>query len=434
MTATPSSLLRLPRSSTRVAAVDLQHSRRRSAAIFGPAEVPDRQTAIRRLQAMVDAGPAMRLCLEPSTTSRRWGRAATGIAESVVDVPGSPDDPIAILDHVRRLPESGVRVGLSGDHVAIDFSHGLGDTAFCEAVADILVGAVSVDDPRWDRYRHRIPPLPLAAAATFGSDPRRLWRLGGLHRRRPRPETSDSVAAVDPGSGHSSPVLRIAPTARSVRVDAEDVARFRALRDQYLPGVGMFAIYTVALIEALDAAGVPLNPAVTIPFDVRPYLPRGVDTLATFSAGLAVPITTATSPAELQSLLAESAATGRPVANLLISSAKIRLASRARLAADAWEVPDAGEVRADLLHSFIGRVPHSDAIIWKDPSRAVNHTVSDPISPRGVTVTSAMIGDGALCMTAAFHPEHLDAQSIEKALTSIPTTIDDVVAGKHPAQ
>ncbi len=410
-------LLRLTRSGTRVAAVDLQHSHRRSAAIFGPVAVPDRVEAIRRLRAMVDAGPALRLCLQPSTTSRRWRRADADIADAVIEVPDS-HDPLVLLDRLHRLPESGLRVALAGNYVAIDFSHGLGDTAFCQAVADVVVGAVTLDDPHWDAYRHRVSPLAAAGLATFGSDPRRLWRLGGLHRRRPIP---------DPGpAGDPHPVSRTAPTARMVRLPADDVARLRTLRDRHRPGVSMFAIYTIALIRALSDAGISLTPAVTIPFDVRPYLPAGIDTLATFSAGLAFPIGPDTAPHSLQALLTESASCGRPVANMLVSTAKIRLASREQLAADHWAL--VGDTpRADLLHSFVGRLPQTDAIRFLDPAAASNYTVSDPISPRGITVTSAMIGDGALCMSAAFHDEHLDADRIDRAISGIAGAIESTI-------
>ncbi|MFW0796611.1 hypothetical protein AAFP30_22595 [Gordonia sp. CPCC 205515] len=394
-----------------MAALDLQHSRRRSASVFGPTDVPPRDVVIARLTAMAAAGPAFRIGLTPSTTEIRWRRALSDISGSVTEADEPDGDPLALLDILRELPETGLRVVLAGDHMAIDFSHGLGDVALSQAIVDVVIGGLPVTDTHWSRYQHRISPLAVASARTFGSDPRRLRDLLRFHRSRPAPEP---VAAVT-----THPMERTAPSACTIRIPDDEIDALRSLRDRNLPGVSMFAIYTCALLRAFDGAGIPFNPEVILPFDARPYLPKRLDTLASFSAGLAFGLHPGTTPTDLQAMLSESAAMGRPVANLLVSTCKIRLAGRSRLLADPWELPDTPQVAADFLHSFVGRLPQTDYASYTDASRAINYTVSDPVSPTGITVTTAMVGEHAICMSAAFFDSVFDPQRVEQAMSAV---------------
>lgn len=401
------------RSSVRVAAVDLQHSRRRSSAVFGPMAVPSRDVAAERLRAMSAAGPAFRIGLVPSASESRWRTTESDIGDSVVQVaplaPGT--DPLTLLDTVRSLPDAGLRVVLAGDTTAIDFSHGLGDVAFAQAVVDVMLGGVPLTDAHWDPYRRRGSRLLSASARTFGSDPRRLVDLLRFHRRR--------LPAVPADTGAVRTIQRSAPEARTVRLSDDDVAALRSLRDRHLPGVSMFVIHTCALLAALDDAGIAANRDVTIPFDARPYLPASMGTLASFSAGLAFPLSAKTPADELQAMMAAAARMGRPVANLAVSTAKVRMARRSHLRADGPRTVTATSPRADLLHSFVGRIPQTTYSPFTDPERAATLIVSDPVSPAGITVTSATSGDNALCVTAAFHASVFDGDRIDSALSGL---------------
>ncbi|RPA02607.1 hypothetical protein [Gordonia sp. OPL2] len=402
------------RSSVRVAAVDLQHSRRRSSAVFGPMALPSRDVAVRRLREMIAAGPAFRLGLVPSASQIRWRTTASDIADSVTEVaPLARDgDPLTLLETVRSLPDAGVRIVLAGDTTAIDFSHGLGDVAFAQAVVDVMLGGVPLTDTHWDPYRRRGSRLLTAAARTFGSDPRRLVDLARFHHRR--------LPAAPVDAGRTRTIAHSAPDARTVRLSDDDVAALRSLRDRHLPGVSMFVIHTCALLAALDDAGIATNRDVTIPFDARPYLPASMGTLASFSAGLAFPLDVATRADELQAMMTAAARMGRPVANLAVSTVKVHLARRSHLLAaeDPRTVP-ATAPRADLLHSFVGRIPQTTYSPFTDPDRAATLIVSDPVSPAGITVTSATSGDNALCVTAAFHPSVFDGERIGSALSGL---------------
>lgn len=373
---------------------------------------------------MASAGPELRVGLEPSTSEVRWRRASSDIADSVAVVDGPGDDPLVLLEFLRGLPETGLRVVLADDHMAIDFSHGLGDVALSQAIVDVVTADLPVTGTQWRPHRRRVSPLAAASVRTFGSDPRRLVGLLRFHRRR---------VAATPGASVTPVALRTidhaAPSARAIRIPDADINALRALRDRNLPGVSMFVIYTCALLRSLDRAGIPVNPDVTLPFDARPYLPKRFATLASFSAGLAFDLDAHTSPVDLQSMVTESAAMGRPVANLLVSTWKSRFARRSMPRAEHLAVPDTPDVSAELLHSFVGRLPRTAHTSFSEPSRAVNFTASDPVSPAGITVTTAVVGANAICMTAAFYDSVFDAGLVQHALESVPEVARELAQG-----
>ncbi|MEE3849401.1 hypothetical protein VZC37_03615 [Gordonia sp. LSe1-13] len=395
--------------------LDLQHSRRRSASVFGPMAVPSRDVAVERLHAMAAAGPAFRLGLRPSAHDRRWHTVEADDAVSVTEVAplSRTADPLDLLRTVRGMPETGLRVVLAGEWVAIDFSHGLGDVAFSQAVVDVMLGGVALTDPHWAPYRRGRHPLAAAAARTFGGDTRRLIQLARLHRAGRNaadsgPETPTRAAS------------RSTPSARTIRIDDSEIAELRAARDRHLPGVSMFAIVTCALLRSLSQAGIDVRRDVTIPFDARPYLPRRMDTLASFSAGLTFPLDTKTPAPELKDMITAAYRSGRPVANLVVSSTKLRIAGSAPDAESPWRVAaDPAAVRAELLHSYVGRIPQTQFSPFTDPDLAFNYTVSDPVSPAGITVTSSTVGDHALCLSAAFHADVTDGDRVSDALASV---------------
>lgn len=188
------------------------------------------------------------------------------------------------------------------------------------------------------------------------------------------------------------------------------------------PGVGMFTIHTVALVRALTAAGVRVNPMVTLPFDARAYLPGTVRTMANFAAGLDFVVLPDTPPAALQAQLASATRMGRPVANLLVTALKSRLEQhRGRSGLpDQRSVAPTGEAAVDLLHSSGGVVPGRDGR-WRfvDDDRAFVIGVADPPAPTGLTVTSTLAA-GSLCLTATFRPDVVAREAVAAALADLP--------------
>jgi hypothetical protein len=402
----------------RVSALDVAHSHRRSAVVVGPVAVPPVTTVADRVLAMARAGPHTRIGLQPSTTSTRWRWAPDGAAESVRPAP--PDaDPVGLLEAVRAEAPRGLAVAVADEYLAVGFSHGLGEIPLLHALVDVILGSTDpTDDAVWAPYRHRTPALTLAAARGIALAPHRLPSLVRQHRR--------NVAAAPSGAA-----LRAAPdpVVRVGCIPAGVVSALRDVRDRHSPGVSLFAVLTLALWESLRDSGFDVDPMVTLPFDVRRYLPAGHGTLASFSAGLDFDVSALGSgdrPAALHRRMAQAHAMARPVANLLAGTARMAAALRSGRTAD-WVAPAPAQVR--LLHSSIGRVPRENRWEFTDPGRARVLVASEPAGPCGLTVTSASVPSG-LWLTAEFHRSVFEPDRVSAALDSAAGRARELLASR----
>jgi hypothetical protein len=399
-------------SSVRVAALDAVHSRRRSAVVVGPLNLPTTDELAVRLKTMSAAGPVARLCLAPSATSTRWSRVDEAEAPRVYNV-APQSDPITLLRTVRALDNHGVTVAASGEWLAIDFSHGLGEIPLIHTLLDVLFGVTDAEDPAtWRRYRRSRSPLRTAAVATFGVNPARLAKLAASQcNRRTFHEDVDAdvMAAVAP--------FISSPTTRAMGMNAAQVDELRARRDLTLPGVSMVALFTCALRAAFAEVGIAVADTVKIPFDVRRYLPAGTDTLASFSAGLDFVVDDADGPKRLQNEMATAAKTGRPVANLLVGSMKARHYGPD----DSAGHTVAESPRLQLLHSDLGSAQWNGPWPFTDAEKACMLVASDPATAAGVTVTTVEVA-GNRWFTAEFHRTVFDPDAIGAALDLLPHT------------
>lgn len=400
----------------RVATRDVQHSNRRSAVVVGPVELPSLDVLIARFASMAAVGPVARVGLQPSTTSTRWRFSTDSVGEAVHAVARIPDaDPVTLLSTLRQRPVEGVRVLSSGDYLAIDFSHGLGEVPLLEMLVAVLLGDVDPADPTvWAPYESSVPPLLTAVVRALGLGPQRLWPLWRQHRRNARaPAEAIAVRTVDTGPS---------PATRATQISAATVAELRSHRDSAMPGVSLFALCTYALHEAFADAGFDIDRTVTLPFDVRGYLPKGRATLGSFSAGLDFALDDASGPRDLQHHMSAASRMARPVANLAIGTLKARAAMRSGVTAE-WAAP--AHPRMHLLHSSVGKVPRA-GWSFSDPSEARILIASDPAGPCGMTVTTSTVLD-ALWMTAAFHDSIFDAKHVSEALNSVATRVHSLI-------
>lgn len=230
-----------------------------------------------------------------------------------------------------------------------------------------------------------------------------------MRREQPAPPTA-------PSDGQHTWAGPAGQTTRTIGLPGDLVARVRKHRDATLPGVSLVALFTHALWTALTDAGVSMNPVVKMPFDVRRYLPPTRDTLATFSAGLDFEIDPAQGPAPLHAAMRRAAATGRPVANLLLGTVATR---RQMLKRSTGE--DAAPLAVQpiqLLHSNIGDFPRTDRWSFTDRSSARVLVASDPADRNAITITSATTL-GNLWFTAEFHSSAIEPEAVTAALHSI---------------
>lgn len=403
----------------RVAALDMVHSRRRSAVVVGPLTLPAQDQLSARLDAMTAAGPLARLCLEPSAAGTRWRRVRESAAPRVYSVAPLSDSagPVDLLQTVRDIDDRAVTLATAGDWLAIDFCHGLGEIPLIHTLLDVLFGITDARDAAtWRPYARTRSPLATAAVATFGANPARLAKLLAAHRTR---------SATAPHGAQTSwhgEAFTPAPATRVIGLGAGEVAELRALRDRRLPGVSMVALFTCALWSSFERAGIAVDDTVKIPFDVRRYLPGPRDTLASFSAGLDFVIDRAGGPARLHHEMTEAATTGRPVANLLVGTAKARSRSGRHPAAE----PVPATPKLQLLHSNLGSPQWNGPWPFISAGQACMLVANDPATPTGVTVTSVSVAQN-LWFTAEFHRSVFDPDAISTALGLLPQTVTDLL-------
>ncbi len=369
---------------------------------------------------MTAAGPPARLCLEPSAAGTRWRRVRESAAPRVYSVAPLRDSarPVDLLQTVRDIDDRAVTLATAGDWLAIDFSHGLGEIPFIHTLLDVLFGITDARDAAtWRPYARTRSPLATAAVATFGANPARLAKLLAAHHTR---SATAPHCAETPGRGEA---FTPAPATRVIGLGAGEVAELRALRDRRLPGVSMVALFTCALWSSFERAGIAVDDAVKIPFDVRRYLPGPRDTLASFSAGLDFVIDRAGGPARLHHEMTEAATTGRPVANLLVGTAKAR--SRSGRHTEAQPVPATPKLQ--LLHSNLGSPQWNGPWPFISAEQACMLVANDPATPTGVTVTSVAVAEN-LWFTAEFHRSVFDPDAISTALGLLPQTVTDLLS------
>lgn len=402
----------------RVAALDVQHSYRRSAVVLGPVEIPSAELLSERLLAMARVGPETRVGLVPSTTDTCWRYEPESVADAVHIASRAPQsDPVELVARLRTLPESPLRVLAADDYLAVDFSHGLGEIPLLDLLVGVLLGALDpTDDALWRPYRYSVPPLSTAAVRGIVCAPQRLLPLWRQHRRN---------TGAPAGTGVPSPVVVSPSTAtRVLRIPAAEVEHFRQQRNSHLPGVSLFALYTCALHAAFADEGFGIEPLVTLPMDARRYLPPGRGVLGSFSAGLDFPIEPTPDPRRLHDALTDAARMARPVANLVAGTVKARAAMRAGVRPQ-WTAPT--RPRMHLLHSSVGEVPRCD---WSftDPDQARVLVASDPAGPCGVTVTTSSVL-GTAWLTAEFHDALFDPDRVGAAMATVPRRVRTLLSG-----
>jgi hypothetical protein len=389
----------------RVSALDRLHSHRRTGVVIGPVELPPTYVLADRYARLVEAGPLVRLCLEPSVRSTRWRRRLDD-GVSLTDV-SAPLPPVTMLDVTRAActddVADGIRILRAGEYLAIDFCHGLGEVPLVNLILDVLFGVTDPSDPALvDRYSHRVAPLISAAAKTFGTDPRRITTL--LRRRPVRAAAPEMTTYPRP------PTPR--PATSFVGLPADVATELRRQRDAALPGVSLAALFTYALWECLADSGLRVDDVVKIPFDVRPYLPAGSNTLSPLTAGLDFDVGRCGGPAGLQAEMDRSARSGQPVANLAVSALKALVPRHDTHG--SWPA----HPRVHLLHSNVRLRPGAGGWPFSDPARAQLLVASDPATPHGVTVTSAWLMD-TLWLTARFDGGVFDAELVATALSGV---------------
>ena len=390
------------------------HCSSRSTIAIGPISGLDPQLVIDRYTQLAEVGPAARIGFS-ATPDNRW-TYSSDVADRVVVLPPT-DNPQALLTSFREPGIERARVGVAGQYLLIDYNHGIGDIALLSRFLEVVLGGVDPQQPELWR-RTLLPPLITAAARTY-ANPSRLLQMAAWYRRNRTP-TSTPVSTSAPGQGATHavrpPAVDVIPANAIARIPAAGLDALRAWRDEHLSGVSVVALIVLALRAAFEKSGIEPADRVSLPFDARLYLPKNKHTLANFAAGLDFDYGPGVTPQSLQSAITEAFAIGRPVANLAVSSLKVRAGRRTSQSRPLVEAAVNSEHRMSLLYSSLNTVPRTATIPWDSTAPAHFLVASDPAGPQSITVTSAM-ADGDLTITATFYDTVFPQQSVATALT-----------------
>ena len=388
----------------RVPTLDRLHAGSRITLVAGPLAVPGAEIGQRRLDEFAALGPAARVGLRPERGSARWRYRPETVAGTVVTAP-APDGPDELLATATcREP---VRVTLAGPFLRIEMDHGLGEVQLALFLGLVVLGVIDPGDPLLPaRIGSRRARLSVAATRTFGSAPSRLRDVARQVRELDA-ATGDSPA---PGPYAAGPAAEV--TMRGARLDAGAVAGLRAWRDAHAPGVSLTTLLICGVSRALRDAGVVLDRRLSVPFDLRRYLPGGLVPLGNFVSGLALEHRPGGSAIALHHQLSEAIRSGRPVAAALRTTAAARaLAVRPPRA----QAPPPRS--AQLLFSGMRRIPEIDAVPWLPEAPWLVTTRITPGSAADITVAALELA-GAYQLSASFDPAVHSPDVICAALTA----------------
>ncbi|MFT4110312.1 hypothetical protein, partial [Propionicimonas sp.] len=250
--------------------------------LAGPLDLPSVDALADAVVRIAALGPLARvgLGLEPDGRHwRYWGGTAEAGGHAHRLVQRADVDPGGLADWLDAHPEPSLplRFVVSGDHLAMQVDHRLGDGMLAAtAAAGVLSAAREGGVPAAFTGPLTARPLREAIAATFGRDPdawSRVWR--------------DRVQSPPVGGGRPVPRTGGAGvwTTLAQTVSDQDLARLR----KWTRGRAPFAVgLAVLAARALAAAGVEVGQTGTLVTDLRRYLPAGVATLQNFVTGVPV--------------------------------------------------------------------------------------------------------------------------------------------------
>ncbi|RMB78579.1 hypothetical protein AYK61_00540 [Rhodococcus sp. SBT000017] len=388
----------------------------------GPVRGLDVGRTRRTLTAAEQVDTEAHLAVEPRSDARQW-RYRTDIAGDNVSASTDPTDDLGkMLTDIRSRDgkRSPLEVVVFDDHLAIDYSHGIGDgqigvmmlAAFCDDADGALVPGLAVGLPASATWK--------ALWRHYSRNPKTLadfWKLRGRHRTEadsesaPRRRIENWEAAKVSRAGYMS----------SARVD--ELKHWTA---EHMPGATAASISIALWSAALRAEGVDVAEHIMVLFNSRRYLDSAQqNSHGNFAVGIPLRLPSGTTPAGIAGAMREVIESGWPIAVLGMSLLR-DAASRVRPSAPSQnnsvvEVPET----LRLAVSDLGRLRVFDHLDWADDGRPPQLAASlEPDGPDGCTMLIAEIAGGRT-YTASFCSKMIDVDVVDAALRRM---CDDPVA------
>jgi hypothetical protein len=400
--------------------------------VLGPFPAVPVDRLRRALIALHAQRPTSRFVCRLDRRRGRWLPMSAAAFEQWVDgliVRGDPDmdaDAWARALHAEVLGDRPVVLAAGGRFGGLRASHVVGDARVTEALlAEVLAAATSGRAATFPFPRPALLPLTRALAHQFGRHPGRLPAAVRIRRPPPPPACGAVGGGADRTLAYASAVS--APGA---------LARVRGWRDTHAPGVAVSAVLLSAAYAAVRRhLGEPDPAGFVMLVDVRRYLPEGLGVEGNFAWGEHLRPAAPEDPASVAAAVTELVRSRRTLTMLGLHNLRSVLA---RLGTSALAPPGAARTddpaaprRPHLTVTYLGRNHSFGSLPWApdEPARMIG--VVTPSGPRGITVAMDE-HDGALHVTASYHPGVFDARSVAAAMHELAHDAIGAVGGASP--
>ncbi|WP_415976637.1 hypothetical protein [Rhodococcus sp. 077-4] len=380
----------------------------------GPVRGLDVERTRRTLTAAEHVGRAPHVALEPRSDDRVWRYRSDIAGDNVFSSTDAIDDLGRTLTDIRNREgeRAPLEVIVFDDHLAIDYSHGIGDGQI-----GVMMLAAFSDDADGTL----VPGLAagLAPSATwkalwrhYSRNPRALGNFRTLRTRHGAQSDAGAGALRRIENWEDAKVSRVGFMDRS---HADELKRWTAENASQATAASV----SIALWQAaLRAENVDVDEHIMVLFNSRRYLDAAQQgSHGNFAVGIPLHIPRDTTPVEIATEMREVIESGWPIAVLGMSHLR-DVASRIRPSAPSRDDRSVVEVseKLRLAVSDLGRVRVFDHFDWADDGRPPRMAASlEPDGADGCTMLIAEIAGGRT-YTASFCSKMIEVDVIDAAL------------------
>jgi hypothetical protein len=367
--------------------------------LCGPFAMPSVDAIRDAVAAVGDRYEHSRLTWGFDDAKRRW-RTARSLESVVVE-----------RDWDERLDYGRIVDGVAGDesleppltfvrfpdHFAMKMSHSLGDgLMFVTVVAAVMLAAATGDVVPWPTKPAGRLPLLRAGLRTFSRNPA---LVRSALRDRPAPIGVETASRTRPWQPSRHSVHAYLPPDQSAEV--------YSWAAEHAPGASRFAVQTALLMAGLRGVGMELSDDIRVMVDLRSYLGAGLID-GNFFAGVPMQLHWDMTPEQIAQTVKATKASGRPLANQMVTSLRVGSA-----------IPPRTEVEEDALpqvtFSYVGAPPQIDMLPYLPGHEPVYASRVEPGGPNGLTFLQGHCRGGML-LTACFHDNVIDAELVTAAM------------------
>ncbi len=405
----------------RPTALDRALATERTVAVVGPVAGLDEDRVTANLRAILAAAPDARPALSPDPGGRAWHYRSDLAERRIV----RRDD--LGTDLGRLLTESGgqpvaplgrgpLNVLISGDYLAVDYSHGIGDGQM--GVTLLAALSVGADPARAGALARGLPRSAVWTALRrhYRAHPRAMRDFVQLRSRHRRAGDDQPVGTRDVDLSH------LDKQSRTAYMPPHCVAALRAWAREHADGASPASVTVASWMAALRAAGVAVDDRITVLVNCRRYLdPRHQLDQGNFAVALPLWIPRPQTPVVVHGAIRDVIDSGWPLAILGMAELKSVLA---RPGADepntTVTVPD----RLRIAVSDLGRLGMFGDTVWGSGAPPQLAAYLEPAGPDAASLLVSELAGGRT-FTASFCGAMVDPAVVARALDLM---CDDPVA------